>query len=66
MDDLNWIERFLPLLRCPDTYQSLRWAGPEDLRKHGHPLGEKALTSADGSRIFLIDHGIPILLPQPK
>lgn len=62
--DLAWIDRFLPLLRCPDTRQALRWATDADLARHGRPAGEKALTRADGSRLFAIDRGIPILLPQ--
>ena len=62
--DLAWIDQFLPLLRCPDTHQSLRWAGEEDLKKHGRSGGEKGLVTEDGGRFFSIDQGIPILLPQ--
>ena len=62
--DLAWIERFLPVFRCPDTQQSLRWATDEDRQRHGRPAGEKALVTEDGQRLFPIDDGIPILLPQ--
>ncbi len=62
--ELEWINEALPLLRCPDTHQPLRWATPEDLRKLGHPPDEKALVREDGSRLFTIDDGIPILLPE--
>lgn len=62
--DLDWIKEALPLLRCPDTHQPLRWAMPEDLQRHGHPPGGKALVREDGSRLFIIDDGIPILLPE--
>jgi uncharacterized protein YbaR (Trm112 family) len=62
--ELEWINEALPLLRCPDTHQPLRLATPEDLRKHGHPSEEKALVREDGSRLYSIDNGIPILLPK--
>jgi uncharacterized protein YbaR (Trm112 family) len=62
--DLSWIDTFLPLLRCPDTQQPLRWAGEADLQRHGKPPTEKGLVSDDGSRFFPIDDGIPLLLPQ--
>lgn len=62
--DLSWIDQFLPLLRCPDTRQPLRWASEEDLRRHNKPADEQGLVSEDGSRFFAIDQGIPILLPQ--
>jgi uncharacterized protein YbaR (Trm112 family) len=61
---LEWIEDFLPAMRCPDTHQSLRWATAEDLLRHGHSAEEKALVREDGSRLFIIDAGIPILLPE--
>jgi uncharacterized protein YbaR (Trm112 family) len=59
-----WIDEFLPLFQCPDTHQPLRWAQEEDLLKHGLLLTEKVLVSEDGTRLFRIDQGIPILLPQ--
>lgn len=62
--DLAWINDFLLTFRCPDTHQSLRWALAEDLRRHGLAEGEKALVTQDGARLFSIDDGIPILLPQ--
>lgn len=56
-----WIEDFLPLMRCPDTHQPLRRATAEECAKHGL---EAALVTQDGSRVFAIEDGIPILLPQ--
>jgi uncharacterized protein YbaR (Trm112 family) len=56
---LTWIDEFLPLFRCPDTHQPLRWADPDDLARHARAADEQ-----DGSRFFPIDQGIPILLPQ--
>ncbi len=62
--DLSWINDFLPTFRCPHTHQSLRWALAEDLQRHGLAAGEKALVSEDGTRLYTIDNGIPVLLPQ--
>jgi uncharacterized protein YbaR (Trm112 family) len=62
--NLDWINDFLPTMRCPDTHQSLRWATPEDLLRHAAPAESKALVREDGSRLFPIDAGIPILLPE--
>lgn len=62
--NLDWINDFLPQFRCPDTHQTLRWATAEDLQRHGRPVDEKALVREDGSRVFVIDAGIPILLPE--
>lgn len=62
--DLSWIDSFLPTFRCPHTHQSLRWAQAEDLQRHALPATEKALTSEDGTRLYRIDNGIPVLLPQ--
>lgn len=62
--NLDWINDCLPLLRCPDTHQPLRWASAEDLACHGLPPDQKALAREDGSRLFWIDDGIPILLPE--
>ena len=62
--NLDWINDFLPTLRCPDTHQSLRWATAEELARHGFPAEAKALAREDGSRLFPIDDGIPILLPE--
>jgi len=61
---LDWINDFLPSLRCPDTHQPLRWATAADLDRHARPEGEQALVTVDGDRFFPIDQGIPILLPQ--
>ena len=62
--DLNWINDFLPAFRCPDTHQNLRWATAEELARHGRAGEDKALITVDGSRLFEIDRGIPILLPK--
>jgi uncharacterized protein YbaR (Trm112 family) len=51
-------------MRCPDTHQPLRCATAEDLQRHGRPADEKALSREDGSHLFPIDDGIPILLPK--
>lgn len=56
----NWLEDFLPLMRCPDTQQPLRRATAEECAKQGV---QNALATQDGSRLFVIDDGIPILLP---
>jgi uncharacterized protein YbaR (Trm112 family) len=62
--DTSWIERFLPKFRCPDTHQPLRWATPEECARFGIPPALKAaLARQDGSRVFPIDDGIPLLLP---
>jgi uncharacterized protein YbaR (Trm112 family) len=61
---LTWIDEFLPLFRCPDTHQPLRWADPDDLARHARAADEQGLVTEDGSRFFPIDQGIPILLPQ--
>lgn len=57
----EWLEDFLPLMRCPDTHQPLRRATAEECAAH-HV--ENALATADGTRVFVIDAGIPILLPR--
>lgn len=61
MSNEPWIDDFLPLMRCPDTHQPLRRATPEECAKHGLA---SALVTQDGSRVFVVDQGIPILLPQ--
>lgn len=59
--DTNWLEDFLPLMRCPDTHQPLRRATAEECAKLGVSA---ALATQDGSQYFTIDDGIPILLPR--
>ena len=58
-----WLDDFLPLMRCPDTHQPLRRATTEECAAHGMP---DALVTQDGTRAFVIDNGIPILLPVEK
>ncbi|MCB1279775.1 Trm112 family protein [Prosthecobacter sp.] len=60
-DETPWLEDFLPLMRCPDTHQPLRRATEEECALN---KVEAALVTEDGSRVFVIDEGIPILLPR--
>ena len=60
-NETEWLNDFLPLMRCPDTHQSLRHATAEECAAN-HV--EAALATADGTRVFVIDNGIPILLPR--
>lgn len=62
--NLDWLNSVLPLLRCPDTHQGLRWASAEERARLGTPVPEAALATEDGTRVFCIDDGIPNLLPQ--
>ncbi len=62
--NLDWLKEFLPLLRCPDTHQALRWAETADFVRHGQPENIPALVNQDGSQFFPIDQGIPLLLPK--
>lgn len=64
--DLNWINEFLPTCRCPHTQQPLRWADEQDRSRHQLPTDVQALVSQDGSRLYPIDQGIPVLLPQEQ
>lgn len=61
MHDEAWIDEFLPLLRCPDTHQPLRRATAAECEQHQVAT---ALATQDGTRLFVIDEGIPILLPR--
>lgn len=60
-NETQWLNDFLPLLRCPDTHQPLRRATPEECAANNV---DAALATADGTRVFVIDNGIPILLPR--
>lgn len=60
-NETPWLEDFLPLLRCPDTHQPLRRATPEECAAN---KVDAALATEDGTRVFVIDNGIPILLPR--
>jgi uncharacterized protein YbaR (Trm112 family) len=57
----DWIDDFLPVMRCPDTGRPLRRATAEECAREGLSA---ALAVEDGSRFFVIDAGIPILLPK--
>ena len=59
--ETDWLEDFLPLLRCPDTHQPLRRATAAECAQH---QVSAALATEDGSHVFMIDDGIPILLPK--
>ena len=60
-NETEWLNDFLPLMRCPDTKQPLRRATAEECAAH---QVEAALATADGTRVFVIDEEIPILLPR--
>lgn len=60
-DEPRWLEDLLPVMRCPDTHQPLRRATAQECVQHGV---QAALVTQDGSRVFVIEDGIPILLPQ--
>lgn len=61
MADDSWLEHFLPVMRCPDTHQPLRRATAEECSRQGLTA---ALCTQDGTRFFVIDKGIPYLLPH--
>ena len=60
---MDWLTDLLPSLRCPDTHQPIRRATDAELArsKSTHPDG--ALVTEDGTRLYSIDKGIPVLLP---
>ncbi len=60
-NETQWLNDFLPLMRCPDTHQPLRRATTEECAANKVVA---ALATADGTRVFVIDNGIPILLPR--
>ncbi|OYW73614.1 MAG: hypothetical protein B7Z37_20885 [Verrucomicrobia bacterium 12-59-8] len=60
-NETEWLDDFLPLMRCPDTHQPLRRATAEECAAN---KVASALATDDGSRVFVIDDGIPILLPR--
>lgn len=60
-NETEWLNDFLPLMRCPDTHQPLRRATAEECAAN---QVEAALATEDGTRVFVIDNGIPILLPR--
>lgn len=74
---MDWLNDLLPKLRCPDTHQSLRWPTEAELAQFPLPTTPEgkvlatpapsstpsALITEDGTRLYLIDKGIPVLLP---
>jgi uncharacterized protein YbaR (Trm112 family) len=60
-NNTEWLNDFLPLMRCPDTHQPLRRATAEECAAN---QVDSALATEDGTRVFVIDNGIPILLPR--
>lgn len=59
----DWLADFLPLLRCPATKQPLRLATEIEKQSANVSADTQALSSEDGSHLYLIEDGIPILLP---
>jgi uncharacterized protein YbaR (Trm112 family) len=59
--ELEWIERWLPILRCPNSGQPLRWATDQD-RARLNP--QAVLVSEDGGHGYYVDQGILVLLPE--
>jgi uncharacterized protein YbaR (Trm112 family) len=57
-------ENTLALLRCPDTMQSLRVASDEEVNSaFGNDESvEGALICEDGSRLYPVRDGLPVLL----
>lgn len=50
------------LLRCPLTNQTLRFISSEELTKHNADLPEGGWITEDGSRVYPIEDGFPILV----
>ena len=53
----------LTILRCPVTGQPLRWATEEEKERFTFPKDREALITEDGSRIYPLEGGIPLLAP---
>lgn len=52
----------IPLLRCPVTKQSLRLATADEKQARGLPADEPVLITADNSRLYRTEMGLPVLL----
>ena len=61
--ELSWLESTIPLLRCPASKQPLRFATAEEKRAASLLESDPALASEDGTHVYPISDGIPILLP---
>jgi uncharacterized protein YbaR (Trm112 family) len=59
---LDWLETFLPKLRCPNTHEPLRVASVEERQRFG-VVAEAALVNQSGTHLYLVEKGIPQLLP---
>ncbi len=59
---LDWLDTFLPKLRCPNTHEPLRLAGAEERQRFG-VVSEVALVNQSGTHFYPVEAGIPQLLP---
>lgn len=59
---LDWLETFLPKLRCPNTHEPLRLAGEEERQRFG-VAAEAALVNQSGTHWYPVEADIPQLLP---
>ena len=60
---LTWLDDFLPLMRCPNTHESLRLATVADLTAVGLPESSAALANASGTQVYPVIDNMPHLLP---
>jgi uncharacterized protein YbaR (Trm112 family) len=59
---LDWLDSFLPRLRCPATQQPLRLATVRERQTAMLDTDAPALACSDGTHIYPIVSGIPMLL----
>ena len=55
-------DTLLAILRCPATKQPLHYATAEEKKQHGLPESEEVLVTEDGTRVYRVINGLPILL----
>ncbi|MEX2580882.1 MAG: Trm112 family protein [Verrucomicrobiales bacterium] len=55
-------QEVLALLRCPETRQPLREATAEELARFATDLPEGAFIVEDGSRLYPVRDGFPVLI----